>query len=116
MKKLPPDIQDSRYGLMRDRHGREIRPGDLLKTPHFREARYRRMNYLYHTVVVTWDRDKPYFGMVPTSHLEPTEVDGGGSCALMPELAAAAEVIHGHGPGDRVWWQDRPKLKIGGTE
>lgn len=108
--KLLPDIQDARHGLMRDCKGREIRPGDLLRSPHFREARYRRMNYLYHTVIVVWDKQNPYFRMVPTSQLEPTLVGNGGSCLLTPDLANAAEIIAGHGPGDILSHYDRPKV------
>jgi hypothetical protein len=44
-------IQDARHGLMRDKRGREIRPGDLLRTYHFTDNRQRK-HWLYHTVVL----------------------------------------------------------------
>jgi hypothetical protein len=101
--------QDSRHGLIRDKHGREIRPGDLLKSFHFQEAKRRQKHYLYHVVVVVWDQEKPYFRMVPTSHLEPALAHNGGSCLLTPGLASNAEIIDGCGPADHEWWSDRRK-------
>ncbi len=107
---LLDSTQDTRHGLMRDNTGREIRPGDLLKTYHFTGARKKRY-WLYHTVVVVWVKQNPYFRMVPTQQLEPTLIDSGGACALTPDLASNAEIIAGHGPGDCLGYEDRKRVK-----
>lgn len=97
-----------------DIRGIEIRPGDLVKSFHFKSGR--RNHYLYHTVVAETHQGKVYFYMVPTSHLEPTNKKDGGKCLLMPDLAASVEVIHGiETLGKRehlVSWTDRRKFKL----
>ena len=93
-------------GECHDSKGVPIYPGDLLKSYHFTDRR-RRKWYLYHVAVM---RDGA-LRMVPTSHLEPTLVSGGGGCLLSDELANALEVIHGHGPDDCLDYTDRPKHK-----
>lgn len=113
--KLLDSIQDTRHGLMRDSTGREIRPGDLLKTYHFTGSRRKRY-WLYHTVIVVWDRQNPYFRMVPTSELEPTMIGSGGACALTPDLAVNAEIIAGYGPGKCLGYEDRVKAKSPPTQ
>lgn len=90
--------------IHRDKNGREIRPGDLVRSPHFRERQRRRMNYLYHTVVMENGR----LWMVPTSHLEPTLASEGGKC-LLRWLHPEAEIIDGVYP----WWRDRPQVREG---
>lgn len=87
-----------------DRRGVPIYPGDLLKSLHFTDRR-RKQHYLYHTVV----RDGEYLLVVPTSHLEPTKVAGGGRCWLTSDWAVRSEVIHGYGPGHAWNFNDRPK-------
>ena len=91
-----------------DCKGVPIYPGDLLRTPHFRDRR-RRMHYLYHTVVQETVEGHAALRMVPAQHLEPTLISGGGACWLSRGFAAAAEVIHGHGPGDLSDFRDRKK-------
>lgn len=95
-------------GRFHDSKGVPIYPGDLLRTPHFRDRRGR-LHYLYHTVVETDDR----LEMVPTSHLEPSKRDGGGRCWLSREMAGATRVISGYGPGDFLSYEDRPRMKPG---
>lgn len=91
-----------------DIKGVPIHPGDLLKSYHFTQARWRKRNYLYHTACyldgAMW--------MVPTAELEPTLVGRGGKCLLSDDLAATVEVILGHGPGDCIDYTDRPKRKL----
>lgn len=99
-------IQDSRHGLMRDKRGREIRPGDLLRTYHFTDNRQRK-HWLYHTVTLIRSGGLYYFKMVPTAHLEPLLANDGGSCLLTPELAREAIILAGYGPGD-LCYDERP--------
>lgn len=99
-----------RPGEVWDCNGVPIYPGDLFRTPHYRDRR-RRQHYLYHTVVRHWDGQVWALRLVPTSHLEPTKARGGGDCLLTPELAAAGRVIYGHGPGDYLDYTDRPRRK-----
>jgi hypothetical protein len=88
-----------------DKRGVPIYPGDLLKSFHFQGARWRKKYYLYHTAVY----ENEAMWMVPTSHLEPTKVKGGGKCLLSDDLAGEAEVIAGCGPEDFLDYTDRPK-------
>ena len=97
-------------GELYDRRGTPIHPGDLLRTPHFRDRR-RRQHYLYHTVVVVDGGACRAMRMVPTSELEPTLRDRGGVCLLSQEIADTLEVIAGHGPGDCLCYTDRPRRK-----
>lgn len=94
-------------GEIHDRRGVPIYPGDLLRSDHFRDYRGQ-MQFLYHTVVLNGE----WLEMVPTSHLEPTKIAGGGRCWLSQELANIAEVIYGHGPGDCIDYTDRPRVKV----
>lgn len=94
-------------GELHDKKGVPIYPGDLLRSFHFFGSRKKR-HYLYHTAVF---RDGAMF-VVPTSHLEPTKISGGGSCPLDERLAAEAEVISGHGPGRTLSFEDRPKAAL----
>lgn len=93
-----------------DCKGVPIYPGDLLRTPHFRDRR-RRMHYLYHTVVQEVVEGQAALRMIPAAHLEPTRISGGGAYWLSRGLASEAEVIHGHGPGKVLGFRDRPKVK-----
>lgn len=90
-------------GELHDKNGRPIYPGDLLKTYHFTGAR-RKRHYLYHTAVY---KDGAMH-MVPTSHLQPEEVKGGGSCLLQYGMHDT-EIILGYGPGAYLSFEDRPK-------
>jgi len=87
-----------------DSTGREICPGDLLRSPHFIGAR-RKQYYLYHTAVMRDGRMR----MVPTCHLEPTKAGGGGDCLLSASIAKTTTIIQGYGPGDILSFEDRPK-------
>jgi hypothetical protein len=88
-----------------DMNGREICRGDLLRSYHFTGAR-RKKHYLYHVAVMM----EHGFDMVPVSHLDPINRNSGGKCLLSPEMAAFCEIIHGHGPGDTLSFEDRPKF------
>lgn len=51
--------------------------------------------------------------MVPTSHLEPTKVEGGGCCLLSQHLmdTCESEVIDGCGPEPGMSHEDRKRVK-----
>jgi hypothetical protein len=87
-----------------DSKGYPIYKGDLIRSFHFRGAN-KRIHYLYHVVV---EEDEVLY-MVPTSHIEPTCVSGGGKCLLKYAGFSPIEIISGHGPGDILIWYDRPK-------
>jgi hypothetical protein len=94
-------------GELHDLKGYPIYPGDLLRTFHYYGPR-RKRNYLYHTVVY---RDGG-LRMVPTEHLEPTKVKGGGDCLLSEDFAQHVEIISGYGPHkDHLDYTDRPRKK-----
>ena len=93
-------------GEVHDKNGVPIYPGDLIKSFHFTD-RNRKRWYLYHVAV--WNAETENMEMVPTSHLEPSKVDGGGRCWLQQDYMGDAEVISGHGPGDYIDYTDRPK-------
>lgn len=86
--------------VCRDIRGREIMPGDLLRSPHFRGPR-RQMFYLYHTAVM---RDGKLWG-IPTAALEPTKAKGGGEFRLGC-FPAQYEIIAGYDPH----YVDRPTI------
>lgn len=90
--------------LLYDSKDIPIHPGDLLRSPHFIGRRGKK-HYLYHTVVNVGYR----FDMVPTSHLELTLEGRGGRCPLNHARASVSTIIHGHGPGDILSFEDRPK-------
>jgi len=89
-----------------DKKGVPICKGDLLRTPHFIGVR-RKQHYLYHTIV---EKDGRLFG-IPTGHLEPTNALGGGEFPLWAcyKDSWKSEIIHGHGPGGVLSYEDRPK-------
>ena len=98
-----------------DKKGREIMPGDLIKTDHFIGARRKRC-YLYHTCVLTHVNGNGYLRLIPTSHLEPTYKDKGGACDIRAvNTDAECEIIHGFGYSDNTHhilddcYEDRPK-------
>lgn len=99
-------------GELHDMRGVPIYPGDLLRSFHFKE-RSGRTHYLYHTAVYAFDKDGKHGHMriVPTSHLEPSKVSGGGDCLLSEDLAATCRVISGCGPGDCLDYADRPRKR-----
>ena len=94
-------------GEVVDKRGVPVYPGDLIRSPHFKDRRGRQY-WLYHVAVY---RDGALF-LVPTSHLEPTQVKGGGSCLLSQDLLRDARVIDGHGPGDCLDYTDRPRRVV----
>jgi hypothetical protein len=72
-----------------DMKGRPIIGGDLLRQYHF-TGRRKKIHYLYHVAVPT----KNGFDLVPTSHLDPSRVAGGGRCRMTQETASTYELVH----------------------
>ena len=95
-------------GTIRDRTGREICEGDLLKTYHFTGARKKRY-WLYH-VVVRNDTDL-CLDLVPTQYLAGEAFQNGGRCRLRQEYVTDSEIISGFGPGGILSFEDRPRVK-----
>lgn len=89
-----------------DMYGVPICPGDLLKSFHFTDRR-RKRHYLYHVAVKHGD----HLMMIPTQDMEPSLANHGGRCLLSNDLACSVEVIAGHGPGDILSYEDRPKWR-----
>ena len=87
-----------------DRRGIPIHSGDLLRALHFIGARRKRY-YLYHVAV---NRDGHWW-LVPTGHLDPSRVSGGGDCWLTEESAACRDIIDGTDPGG-LSFERRPRL------
>lgn len=87
-----------------DKNGTQIYPGDLLRSFHFTGARRKRY-WLYHVAV----NDRGRLRAVPTSYLEPTKINDGGSFLIDDRAAMNCEIISGHGPGDILSFEDRPK-------
>lgn len=84
-----------------DKNERPIASGDLLRTFHFIGAR-RKRHYLYHTALV---RNGKWW-MVPTDHMDPTKIKGGGDC-LIGE-GSDTEIIDGI-DDNGVFFSDRPR-------
>ena len=95
--------------ILRDKNGRQIMPGDLLKSFHFRAANRRHgIQYLYHTVV---EDDKGFLTAVPTSNLNPAHAESqqGGSCPVRC-IASSTEIIAGYGrPRSNNWFRERER-------
>lgn len=94
-----------------DSKGVPIYPGDLVRSLHFIDRRWRKRHHLYH--VAAWSERHQCVEMIPASELEPTLRDRGGRCLLSTYLrhSTEAEVIHGHGPEGCIDYMDRPKRK-----
>lgn len=99
----------------RDKNGRKIEPGDLLKTFHFRNANRRKgIDYLYHVVVEKEGR----LWAVPVCNLNPEHCDvkQGGEC-LISVFGKDAEIIYGYGlPGTMNHYKYRPKMTVEETQ
>jgi len=93
-------------GEVHDKRGVPIYPGDLIRSYHFQDRRGRTF-YLYHTAVF---KDGAMW-MVPTDHLQPEKISGGGSCLLSQGLMANAVVISGYGPKGCLDYTDRKRVK-----
>lgn len=93
-------------GEVYDLNRRPIYPGDVIRSFHFRGARGKRY-WLYHVAV--WNADEKTMELVPASELEPQRRGRGGRVWLTPEHGAEVEIISGHGPGQVLDYEDRPR-------
>lgn len=89
-----------------DCKGRPIYPGDLLKSYHFTDRR-RKRHWLYHVAVI----HDGHLEAVPTSHLQPGMEKQGGRFWIFKSGSGQFEIIDGHGPGDCLSYEDRPRRK-----
>lgn len=80
-----------------------------MRSPHFRDRR-RHQHWLYHVAVLR----KAGLYMVPPQYMDITCTDSGGSFWLYD--GSDLEVIQGHGPGDILDFDDRPKRKPQSTQ
>lgn len=94
-----------------DAKGIPIHPGDLLKSYHFTGARRKRY-WLYHVAVCK----SIYMEAVPVSHLQPGNEKGGGRHWILKSDSDRFEIISGHGPGECLSFEDRPRNKKGGAK
>lgn len=85
-----------------DKNGYQICKGDLLRSYHF--GRGKGTRYLYHVAV----EERGFIYAIPTCHLEPTCVSGGGKCLL--SQVGEVEIISGYGPAPILEYRDRPKF------
>jgi len=106
-------MKAAKAGEASDRRGVPIYPGDLLRSPHFRERVRGRLvqRWLYH---VACENDDGTLQLVPTAWLNPTHLRMGGSCPVWPRTVADAEVIHGYGPGEILDFRDRQRVAKAG--
>lgn len=92
--------------VFRDKLGRQIYAGDLLKSFHFTGPRKKKY-WLYHVAV----EENGRMEMVPTAHLSPDKINQGGRCPISKELADNCEIIDGFGPNGTIDYEYRPKIK-----
>lgn len=80
-----------------DQHGIPLRPGDLVRTPHFRDRSYHgKRRWLYH-VVCAVPAPPGCVQLVPACYLAPTVRDTGGRVYVRPGSCWQGEVIYGAG-------------------
>jgi hypothetical protein len=94
-------------GELADKTGIPIYPGDLLRTYHCTGAR-RKKHYLYHVAVFV----NGYMELVPTYHLQPDQVRGGGRRILSEALASEYEIISGNGSEPDYLGYDERKKRV----
>lgn len=94
--------------MAKDKFGREIMQGDLVRSFHFRGRRHR-IHYLYHVAMIR----KSDLYLVPVSEAAGLKPDGGVILARYAE-SSGCEIIHGNGPDGNQWWYERPKEKPNG--
>lgn len=91
--------------ILYDKNGRQIFPGDLLKTFHFKHAQRSKGNaYLYHVATVA----NGLLMATDVSWLHEADKGGHGQCQV--KHMGQTEIIYGYGDGQN-YWRDRPKRK-----
>lgn len=89
---------------IRDKKGREILPGDLLKSPHYIDGLGRK-HYLYHVAALRWD------GTLEARPVETLAREmAGGTFLLTESNAVISEIIYGFDPKTLVDFRDRPRV------
>jgi hypothetical protein len=89
-----------------DKHGREIKHGDLMKTYHFRAALRRQHQYLYHVARYCPEHDR--MQGIPFHELAGDGLEAGGRFWLVGEQRWDTEVIACAGA---EFLPERPKVK-----
>jgi hypothetical protein len=93
--------------MTHDLKGIPFYPGDLVKHYHYTGARNKKY-YMYHVIA---NVDGILYA-IPTSHLEPTRVKGGGQVPLKWANFAEPEIISGHGPEPYLTYEERPRIDV----
>ena len=94
----------------RDKHGRLVEIGDVLKVFHFTGRRWRKKWYMYKVVVrvgAQFERDRNgWWCAVSASQIAK---DGELKSACRIDCLGDFEIVQGYGPGDILDYADRPK-------
>jgi hypothetical protein len=108
------NIQTKDEPIYRDKNGRQIFAGDLVRSKHFKDRRGKQ-HYLYHGIV----RNEKYgvLEMVPVTELCGAKPNGG-RCwllAIAKDGYADTEILYGRDQ-DGVSYDERPRVKQQLTE
>jgi hypothetical protein len=88
-----------------DVKGRPIRPGDLVKSWHYRDRRWGHQ-WLYHVVC---DVGGVLYELWPVEKLNPSSKVDGGRAWLTDDLAKTCEIVQGGGEYPDNFFQERKK-------
>ena len=99
--------------MQRDKHGREIKPGDLLKIPHF--VAYDRCKVYMYKIVVQVDDDRNIshdgehlYAMDTSDIAREYSLDSAFMCPL--SVVGECEIIDDSATGDEECWWERKRV------
>lgn len=92
--------------VFRDKHGRQVCAGDVLKVYHFRGGPRGKKYYMYKVV---GPAERGGLAAFCVSELVTKGFDSAHRCRL--GALGEFEIVQGHGPGDCVSFEDRPRVK-----